>query len=81
MRLAIMGAVLTAATLATSGPAAAQQGDRAFCLLEQNGRMFCYYDTFDQCLLTMRGTGGSCFANPKARQTPAEQPSAKKKRR
>jgi hypothetical protein len=70
MRLAILTAALAAAIAATSGPAAAQQGDRAFCLLEQNGRMFCYYDSFEQCLETMRGTGGTCFANPKAAQRP-----------
>jgi len=81
MRVAIIGAVLVTTMLAASGPAAAQQGDRAFCMLEQNGRMFCYYDTFEQCLESTRGVGGTCFANPKAPpRAPADQPAGKKKK-
>ena len=76
MRVAIVATVLATTMLAAGGPAAAQQGDRAFCMLEQNGRMFCYYDTFEQCLESTRGVGGTCFASPKAR-APAD---AKKKR-
>jgi hypothetical protein len=55
--------VLAALALATS-PAAAQGAP--WCLYENDSRgaVRCSFYTFEQCLATRSGLGGSCGANP-----------------
>ena len=57
------GLVLAALAL-TASPAAAQ--GRAWCLSENTSRgaVMCSFYTFEQCLETRSGLGGSCAANP-----------------
>jgi Protein of unknown function (DUF3551) len=57
------GLALTVLAL-TASPAAAQ--GRAWCLYENNSRgaVTCSFYTFEQCLATRSGVGGSCGANP-----------------
>ena len=65
MRTMIIAGALGGALLAgLPGPAAAQQGNRAFCSLDQDGRMLCYYDSWQQCQEAMRGVQGGCMASP-----------------
>ena len=57
------GLVLT--VLALTASSAAAQG-RAWCLYENNSRgaVTCSFHTFEQCLASRSGVGGSCGANP-----------------
>jgi hypothetical protein len=57
------GLVLTVFALAAS-PAAAQ--GRPWCLSENDSRgaVTCSFYTFEQCLATRSGIGGSCAPNP-----------------
>jgi hypothetical protein len=48
---------------------------------EDRGDMTCAYDTFQQCLETARGVGGSCRENPFYRPTPAAPARQKGKRK
>ena len=59
------GLVLTALALAAS-PAAAQ--GRPWCFYESgnrgSGAVLCTFYSFDQCMATASGIGGSCARNP-----------------
>jgi len=59
--LVLAGCALGAAGFATN-EAGAQNA--AFCHNTRNGSSICAYATFEQCLATMQGLGGSCSANP-----------------
>ncbi len=82
MRTTLIAGALAAAALGgvllvgLPGPATAQQGNRAFCSLDQDSRMLCYYDTWQQCQEAMRGVQGGCMASPYAA---AQQQQKKKK--
>jgi hypothetical protein len=60
MRIAVfMSAVLMSSlALDARGPAVASPWCSTY------GGMSCGYDTFDQCMVSIRGDGGSCVRNP-----------------
>jgi hypothetical protein len=62
------------ASAAADPPAAATEhaddGYRAWCAPDQNGALTCSFDSQDQCLRSVRGTGvGGCRPNPAPRPT------------
>ena len=62
------GLVLTALAL-TASPAAAQGGGRPWCFYESgnrggSGAVTCTFYSFEQCMATASGIGGSCAPNP-----------------
>jgi hypothetical protein len=68
MRLRIMSVVLgCVAALAGTPHAVAQSAyDYPWCALytKTSGATSCYYTSFQQCIATMRGIGGTCIRNP-----------------
>ncbi len=66
MRLLLIGlGGLVAATAFTAQPAIAQND--AWCAIYNvgfGGATNCGFYTFEQCLATVRGIGGSCYRNP-----------------
>ena len=79
------GLVLTALALAAS-PAAAQ--GRPWCFSESgsrgSGAVTCTFYSFEQCLATASGIGGSCGPNPYpsyGASHPADTPTVRRKQR
>jgi hypothetical protein len=67
--LMIAGAALLAATQ----PSRAQSAyDYPWCALYTNrsGAQACYYTSYQQCMATMRGIGGTCIESPYYRGPP-----------
>lgn len=65
----IIATVATAAAIlsADTGPAAAQNTTRPYCLrdgVNGQGTWDCTYYSMDQCRATASGAGGSCQPNP-----------------
>ena len=61
------------ASAAAEPPAATERADdgyRTWCAPDQNGALTCSFDSQDQCLRSVRGTGaGGCRPNPATRPT------------
>ncbi len=61
------------ATAAAEPPGATERADdgyRAWCAPDQNGALTCSFESQDQCLRSVRGTGaGGCRPNPAPRPT------------
>jgi hypothetical protein len=75
MRVTIVALVLGCiAPLVVSQDSSAQSAyDYPWCAVytKTSGAMSCYYVSFEQCMATMRGIGGTCVGNPYARADPA----------
>jgi len=66
MRTIVLTLVLTAAALAIHArPAAAYDYPWCAQYTDFSGAMNCGFNTFQQCLATVRGIGGYCVANPR----------------
>jgi hypothetical protein len=81
------GLVLAALALAAS-PAAAQGGGRPWCFYESgnrgSGAVTCTFYSFEQCMATASGIGGSCARNPypsSGASYPADASTVKRKQR
>ena len=81
---AALGAVVAAAALdaSTAGTAGARP-PAPWCanLGGRDGGWDCGYYTFEQCMATARGLGGSCQPNPWALWAPPPPPPARRARR
>ena len=64
----ILTAVLVAGAALTglSGARAQSAYDYPWCAIygDKSGAQACYYASYDQCMATMRGIGGSCIESP-----------------
>jgi hypothetical protein len=67
MRIAILmsAALMSSLALDAWGPALASPWCSTY------GGMSCGYDTFDQCMISIRGDGGFCIRNPMESETAA----------
>jgi hypothetical protein len=82
MRVTIVALVLGCiAPLVVSHDSSAQSAyDYPWCAVytKTSGAMSCYYVSFEQCMATMRGIGGTCVGNPYARAEPRWAPRSRR---
>ncbi len=67
MRAAALILVLSAGALVQAVPAQAQSAySYPWCALraDRSGAQSCYYRTYEQCMATISGIGGSCIRSP-----------------
>jgi hypothetical protein len=82
MRLFVFTLVAFAATICIEKPAEAQSYPWcAYYNRDAGGATNCGFSTFQQCLATVSGVGGSCGANPQYRGSPGLYLSTKHARR
>ena len=82
MRLTIVRLVLGGiAPLLGCGVSVAQSAhDYPWCAVytKTSGAMSCYYTSFEQCMATMRGIGGTCVRSPYDSAEPREGPRSRR---
>ena len=82
MRLAIVPLMLACiAPLVGARDSFAQSAyDYPWCAVytKTSGAMSCYYVSFEQCMATMRGIGGTCVGNPYQRAEPRWAPRSRR---
>jgi hypothetical protein len=66
MRQFVMAAVLASTCIFAVGGEAKAQTEYAWCAFYDDYTRNCGFDTFQQCLDTVRGVGGDCRRNPRA---------------
>ena len=67
MHVVLGSLAIIAATVIGAHTCAAQSAyDYPWCALRggQVGGQACYYTSYQQCMATLRGLGGTCIANP-----------------
>ena len=67
MRATSLFGLIGLATLAHTHSAAAQSAyDYPWCALhaDRSGAQSCYYTSYQQCMATLRGIGGTCIRSP-----------------
>jgi hypothetical protein len=78
----VLPAVVAAALLAATSASHAQSAyDYPWCLAYpwNVGGMSCYYKSYEQCMATQTGIGGSCIQSPYYRE-PEHEPARRRKR-
>jgi hypothetical protein len=81
MRLSLFILGVFVAVVCIEKPAAAQTYPWCACYDSAQGSTNCGFSTFQQCLATVSGAGGSCGANPQYQSSPALYLSTKHPRR
>jgi hypothetical protein len=84
MRLALwLVAIAVAGALAPRESRAQSAYDYPICSVyaDKSGATSCYYRTYEQCMATVSGIGGHCYANPAYRGGPAAETPRKRARR
>jgi hypothetical protein len=87
MSMRFLHAFLTIAALLAAGTAAQAQSayDYPWCAMyggrDGPGATSCYYRTWEECMATLSGIGGSCIQSPFYGQGPRKDPPPKRKRR
>jgi hypothetical protein len=83
MRQAILCAIVVAGWAASAGVSHAQSPyNYSWCgVFKLGGARSCYFNSYEQCIATMRPTGGFCSQNPAYRGPAAGTVETRRKRR